>query len=91
VAAPRTPPSEIDWGSLSPAARVRHITLRAAAGFDYQEIAEQLQAARPAFRHLTVPAGKPITKLWVAARARELRREVEQSGAAQYSPSAWRF
>lgn len=43
------PPSEIDWSALSPAAleTVAHISLREAAGNNYQEIAEQLQAARP--------------------------------------------
>jgi hypothetical protein len=79
------PPSEIDWSALSPAARetVVHVSMREAAGFNYREIAEMLQEARPAFKHLTVAAGKGLTASWVASRARELRHEIERVGAAR--------
>jgi hypothetical protein len=79
------PPREVDWSALSLASRevVRHVTLRESAGFTYDEIALQLQRDQPELRHLPLPSpSKGYTKAWVSARARELRREIEQRDAA---------
>jgi hypothetical protein len=44
-----------------------------------------LDRKRPEFRHLEPPPPtKRIAKAWVQARCRELRREIEERGAASY-------
>ena len=80
------PPASIEWNRLSPGSleTVRLITMRLAAGYTYDEIALVLDHQRPELRHLSPPAGGRYTKAWVSARARELRHEIEQSGAATY-------
>jgi predicted transcriptional regulator len=80
-------PRSVEWNALSLASRevARHVTLREAAGYTYDEIALQLQRDRPELRHLPAPSpSKGCTKAWVSARARELRREIEATGAATY-------
>ena len=64
---------------------VLHVVLPLAAGYEYDEVDERLDLECPDVRHLELPVPpKWITKPWVQARARELRREVEAVGAASY-------
>jgi len=81
------PPAEIGWRVLSLRSReiVLHIVMPLAAGYEYDEVAARLDRERPEFRHPEPPApGKSITRSWVQRRARELRREIEERGAASY-------
>lgn len=58
------------------------IVMRVTAGYSYDEIAELLDDHRDNIRYLELPKG-PVTKTWIAARIRELRKEIEEtSGAA---------
>ena len=68
----------VDWSRLTPRSReiMAQVALRLMAGYSYEEIAEQLDAERPELKHLPLP--KTVTKGWVSARFRELRREAEQ-------------
>ena len=79
------PPAEIDWDALSLRSReiVLHFVVPLSAGYECVEVAERLNRNRPEFRHLELPP-KSISKLWVQARCRELRREIEESGAASF-------
>jgi hypothetical protein len=79
------PPSTIDWDALSLRGReiCLHVIVPLSAGFEYAEVAERLDRNRPEVRHLELPT-KAITKAWVQGRARELRREIEELGAASY-------
>lgn len=67
----------VEWSRLTPRSReiMAQVGLRLMAGYNYEEIAEQLDDVRPELQHLPLP--KTITKGWVSARFRELRREAE--------------
>jgi hypothetical protein len=79
------PPTGIDWDALSLRSReiVLHIVVPLSAGYEYVEVAERLTRNRPELRHLELPP-KSVSKLWVQARCRELRREIEERHAASY-------
>ena len=68
----------VEWSRLTPRSReiMAQVGLRLMAGYNYEEIAEQLDEARPELKNLPLP--KQITKGWVSARFRELRREAEE-------------
>jgi len=61
---------------------VLHVSLREAAGLSLGEVTDVLNVERPEFRHLELPA--KVTKAWVQARLREVRREILESGLATY-------
>jgi hypothetical protein len=58
---------------------VKHVVLRLAAGYTLDEIAAVLERDRPELRHLRLPAH--VSKESVAARMRELRREIRASAS----------
>lgn len=70
----------VEWSRLSPRGRelVRVIALRFAAGYSFDEIADMIEESRSEIRaDLELPRGR-VTKGWVSARFRELRRELEE-------------
>ena len=71
----------MDWSALTLRSReiVLHVGFPLTAGYSYEEIAQYLTDKRPEFRHLELP--QKVTKGWVQARFREVRREIE--GQAQ--------
>ena len=74
--------------SLSLRARelIRIISSREAAGFNLDEIAVVLDRRRPELRHLELP--ERVTKAWLAARMRDVRREIEaMNGTATWASS----
>jgi hypothetical protein len=80
------PPTSIEWNRLSPPSleAVKLITMRMAAGYSYDEVALMLDAEQPELRHLKPPTDSRFTTQWVSKVHRELRAEIEQSGAATY-------
>ena len=81
-----TAPEAIEWSELSPASQetIKHVMVRIAAGWTYEEVAVAMERERPELRHVPLPPRGTFTKGWVAARARELRPEIERTGAATY-------
>ena len=75
-------PRKVDWSALSLRSReaVLHITEREAAGFSLDEIAPTLDRERPELHHLQLPP--KVTKAWLAARMRDVRREIEATTGA---------
>ena len=67
----------VEWSRLTPRSReiISQVGLRLTAGFSYDEIAEALDTQRPELRHLPLPP--KVTKSWVSARFREVRREIQ--------------
>ncbi len=58
---------------------VKHVVLRQAAGYNYDEIALALQRDQPELRHVPLPPRRKGYTKWVSARARELHAEIDQS------------
>jgi hypothetical protein len=61
---------------------VSHISMREAVGYSLGEIADLCEHERESFRHVSIPADRPIGKAWVSARLRDLRQDIRESGAA---------
>jgi hypothetical protein len=59
---------------------VLHIGMRQAAGFSFDDVAIALNRKPPELRHLQPPPSGKFTKLWVQARLRVVRREIEGDG-----------
>lgn len=86
---PMPRPRSVEWSKLSPRSLeiVAQIVTRQSASYGLEEIAEQIDASRdghgnvPSIRHLKLSKGA-ITKGWIAARTKELRQEIEETGAA---------
>lgn len=70
----------VEWSRLSKRGIeiAKQVGLRVSAGYSYDEIAEAIDADRESVRYLELPQGQ-ITKTWVAARFRELRKEIEET------------
>lgn len=75
---------------------MKFVVLPMAAGLTMGEVAAKLDRERAEFRHLAPPPRGVITKSWVSARLRGLRRDIAESGAgdilSRYSndTSPWR-
>ncbi len=67
----------VEWSRLTPRSReiMSQVVLRLMAGFNYEEIADELERTRPELKNLPLP--ERVTKGWVSARFRELRREAD--------------
>lgn len=75
------PPAKVDWMGLASSREiVLHCGLRIAAGYDFAEVAVALNLKRPDVRHLELP--ETISKSWVQARMRDVRREILETNAA---------
>ena len=72
-------PHSIEWSKLSPKARetAALVGLRLTAGLNLDEIAPILNAERDRIRFNALPKSGSISKTWITARMRELRREIE--------------
>jgi hypothetical protein len=70
---------EVDWRGLSPRSKriLRMIASPVAAGYTVAEIAEMLQKRREEIADLRPP--DPVTRDWVGARLRELRKDADAS------------
>lgn len=70
----------VEWSRVSPRGRavIAQIGLRLTAGWSFEEIADAIQDARPKMADIELP--EKVTKAWVMARWRELRREVKELG-----------
>ena len=63
---------------------VLHVGLREAGGYSLDEVVVILNREQPELRHLPPPPRGLFTKSWIQARMREVRRELEGTGAASY-------
>lgn len=77
VAAPQ--PGEVNYSALSPHARetMAQVVLRLTAGWDLQEIADELSRERPELRNWPLP--KKITRGWLSREMKQLRAELVDS------------
>ena len=71
------PPASIEWDRLSQRSLeiAAHVAVRLAAGFNYVEVAAQIERQRDELRYLDPPEGRPVGKHWCMARMGELRAE----------------
>lgn len=77
-----TPPDHISWSSLTASSRETAVIigLRMTAGMSTEEIADELERDRAQVKRNVLPAyDRPITKSWVSARMRDLRRDIERT------------
>lgn len=69
----------MSWSALSAESRetAALIGYRLSAGLTVDEVADELERERDQIKRNPLPLhGRPVTKSWVTARLRELRREI---------------
>jgi hypothetical protein len=81
---PLPAPQTIDWSLLTPASRetATLIAMRLTAGLTLDEIAVELERDRSRIKRNRLPQNGVITKSWVSARLRDLKRSIEESRAS---------
>ena len=63
---------------------IKHVAVRQSAGYSLDEVVSALNLSQPELEHLEPPPKARYTKAWVQSRLRDVRREIEETGAARY-------
>jgi hypothetical protein len=86
---PPTPsPGDVNWQALSPRERelLQQVGLRIVHEKNYTDIADELNAARPALRHVELPV--VVTNVWVSRAVDELRFAIAAAASTMTTMTA---